>query len=167
MATVTQPAVLKLASLFVDGYGYAGDVDITLPTLTTKTESTHIGFGDVEIPMGINAAVLSWSMEHHDQNLMALQGIAEGGDKTVTVRGSFDHDGDTLPVVAKGRGFVKETNPGSFTPGGKAALSQQMSLREYSLTVNGTEVIGFNYDTQEFRVNGVDQMAAHRAAAGL
>jgi len=163
--------VLKNMNLFVDGRGYAGVVDeITPPKLTMKTEEHRAGGMDapIELDMGMEKLEASYSLSKYDTEVLGLFGLAPGNLVPHTFRGAVEsEDGTVKAVVIQLRGKMRETDPGSWKPGEKAQLKAAISVRYYKLTVDGVDVHEIDIENMIRKINGVDQLAAQRAALGM
>ena len=139
-------SVLRDINLFVDGRGYAGKIaEFTLPKLTVKTEEFRAGGMDapVELDMGLEKLECDFSLD------------------------SVDRDGVVRSVIVRTRGQIKEVDYGSWKPGEKATLKFMAAVDYYKLEVDGETVHEIDVENMTRIVNGVDQVAARRAALGL
>lgn len=163
--------ILKNLNLFVDGRGYAGNVEeLNLPKLTMKTEDFRNGGMDapIEVEMGMEKLESSFSLTKFDAEVLKIFGLAPGNIKPLTFRGSLaSEDGIEKAVIVNLRGMLKEADPGSWKPGEKASLKGSVPLRYYKLTI-GTEVIHEIDVPNMIRIiNGVDQLAVTRKNLGM
>jgi P2 family phage contractile tail tube protein len=81
--------VLKNMSLFVDGRGYAGNIEeLNLPKLTMKTEEFRAGGMDapVEVDMGMEKLECDFTLTRFDKDLLKLFGLAPGNTVSLTER---------------------------------------------------------------------------------
>lgn len=163
--------VLKNMNLFVDGRGYAGNVDeLTLPKLALKTEEHRAGGMDapVELDMGMEKLECDFTLSKFDKEVLKLFGLAPGNLVPLTMRGAVESDdGVVTPVVVALRGIIREIDYGSWKPGDKATVKASLALRYYKLT-HGDEVL-HEIDTENMvrKVNGIDQLAAIKFALGM
>ena len=163
--------ILKNLNLFVDGRGYAGNVEeLSPPKLTMKTEEFRNGGMDapVEVEMGMDKLEASFSLTKYDAEVLKIFGLAPGNIKPLTFRGSLSsEDGIEKPVIIQMQGMLKEMDPGSWKPGDKASLKGSLALRYYKHTI-GNEVV-HEIDVQNMIriVNGVDQLAVTRKNLGM
>ncbi|MGZ4953587.1 MAG: phage major tail tube protein [Methylobacter sp.] len=163
--------ILKNLNLFVDGRGYAGNVEeLSPPKLTMKTEEFRNGGMDapVEVEMGMEKLEASFSLTKYDAEVLKIFGLAPGNTKPMTFRGSLSgEDGVEKAVVIQMQGMLKEMDPGSWKPGDKASLKGTVALRYYKHTI-GTEVVHEIDVPNMIRiVNGVDQLAVTRKNLGM
>ena len=163
--------VLRNVNLFVDGRGYAGNVDeVTLPKLTVATEEHRGGGMDApaEIDMGLEKLECSWSTTSIDAEILRRWGLAPGNLVPATFRGALEsEDGTVTPVEARVRGQIKEVDWGAWKPGEKAPVKCMMAVRFFSYSQGGTEIIRIDVDNMVRVVDGTDRLAEQRAALGL
>lgn len=163
--------ILKNLNLFVDGRGYAGNVEeLTPPKLTMKTEEFRNGGMDapVEVEMGMDKLEASFSLTQYDAEVLKIFGLAPGNTKPLTFRGSLaSEDGVEKPVVIQLQGMLKEVDQGSWKPGDKATLKGSIAVRYYKHTINGEVVHEIDVPNMIRIVNGVDQLAVTRKNLGM
>ena len=163
--------ILKNLNLFVDGRGYAGNVEeLTPPKLTLKTEEFRNGGMDapVEVEMGMEKLEAGFSLTKYDADVLKLFGLAPGNIKPLTFRGSVSsEDGTEKPVVIQLQGMLKEVDPGSWKPGDKAMLKATVAVRYYKHTINGEVVHEIDVPNMIRIINGVDQLAITRKNLGM
>ncbi len=163
--------ILKNMSLFVDGRGYAGNVEeLTPPKLTMKTEEFRGGGMDapVDVEMGMEKLECEFTLTKFDKEILKLFGLAAGNVTNMTMRGHIESDdGTTAPVVINLRGKAREIDYGTWKAGDKATLKAVVSLRYYKLTHDGEVVHEIDVPGMKRVIAGVDQLAATRANLGL
>ena len=163
--------ILKNMALFVDGRGYAGNVEeLTLPKLTLKTEEFRNGGMDapIEIEMGMEKLECEFTLTRFDKDVLKLFGLAPGKAIPLTIRGAIVSDaGGQLPVVVNLQGIVKEMDPGNWKPGEKATLKATMAIRYYKLAHDGETVHEIDVPNMVRIIGGEDQLAATRSALGI
>ena len=163
--------VLKNLNLFVDGRGYAGQVDeYPAPDLTLTTEDYRGGGMDAAdaIEMGMEPLETSFALIAYDADVLALWGVAQGETVPLIVRGALESfDGTVKPVVHEMRGKITSLARGTWAPGQKPALTVTMRLTYYKETHNGTVLHEIDIQNMVRIVNGTDRLAAQRAALGL
>ena len=158
-------------NLFVDGKGYAGQIEEwTPPPLTTKNEEFRGGGMDapINIKMGLERLETSFSLIAFDREVIALFGIAQGNAVPFVAREALQSfDGTVTPVVHTMRGKIDKLDPGTSKAGDKAALQVTMTLSYYKLQHGDKVVQEIDVENMIHLVNGVDVLAAQRAAIGL
>lgn len=163
------PSVLKNFNLFVDGRGYAGRVEeVELPKLTIKTEEYRAGGMDapVDIDLGMEKLECSFTLAEYDPALFAMWGLVPGNWVNITLRGGMDKDGVVTPVIVSLTGRWKELDMGSWKAGEIAKLKIQVSGRYYQLMIGTSAVVHIDLVNMVRLVDGVDHLAAMRAAIG-
>ena len=163
--------VLKNINLFVDGRGYAGQIDeYSAPDLSIQTEDFRGGGMDtsVAIDMGMEALETSFSLIAYDADVLSLFGVAEGQQVPFTARGALEsYDGTVKPVIHTMRGRITKLARGTWKPGDKPSLQVTMRLDYYKEEVNGVLISEVDAVNMIRIVAGVDRLAAQRAALGI
>jgi P2 family phage contractile tail tube protein len=163
--------ILKNMALFVDGRGFAGNVEeLTLPKLTLKTEEFRNGGMDapIEVEMGMEKLESEFTLTRFDKNVLKLFGLAPGQLTPLTIRGAvISDDGTQTAVVVNLQGIVREMDPGNWKPGEKATLKIMMALRYYKITHGGDVVHEIDIPNMVRTIGGVDQLSAVRSALGI
>lgn len=163
--------ILKNMALFVDGRGFAGNVEeLTLPKLTLKTEEFRNGGMDapIEVEMGMEKLESEFTLTRFDKNVLKLFGLAPGQLTPLTIRGAvISDDGTQTAVVVNLQGIVREMDPGNWKPGEKSTLKIMMALRYYKLTHGGDVVHEIDIPNMVRTIGGVDQLSAVRSALGI
>lgn len=163
--------VRKQINLFVDGRGQAGQIqEYNAPQLTLKTEELHAGgmYGPVELTMGMEAMNCDFSLVSYDTQVLALFGVAEGQQVQFTARQALEsYDGSVSALVHNMRGKIKQIEPGTSKPGELASLKITVALSYYKETLSGAVVHEIDMENMVFVKNGVDVLAAIRAAIGI
>jgi uncharacterized protein len=163
--------VRKNLNLFVDGQGYAGQIeDFNAPVLATKTEEFRGGGMDapVDLKMGLEKLETSFNLVAYDRGVLALFGVAAGAVVPFTAREALESfDGTVTPVVHTMRGRIRQVDPGTSKAGDKAALQVTMSLTYYKLQHGDVVVQEIDVENMIHVVNGVDVLAAQRVALAI
>ncbi len=163
--------VRKNFNLFVDGIGYAGLVEeVNPPKLTLKTEDFRGGGmnGTIKLSMGMEAMESDFSLISYDRNLLSLFGVVEGQDSSFILREVLESfDGTTTAIAHTMRGKVTAIDPGTSKAGDKPTLKLTLTPSYYKIQHGATVVQEIDVVNMVHLVNGVDQMAAQRAALGM
>lgn len=163
--------ILKNMNLFVDGRGYAGNIDeLTLPKLALKLEEFRNGGMDapLEQELGMEKIECSFSLTRFDRDVLLLFGVKNGVRIPFTMRGAVESDDGTITaVVVNLEGFIKEIDYGSWKAGDKAMIKLLVSCRSYKLTHGGAVVHDIDIPNMVRVINGVDQLSEQRAALGV
>lgn len=163
--------VRKNFNLFVDGRGYAGQVDeFNAPKLTLQTEEFRAGGMDVpiDVTMGMEKLVADFSLKAYDRNVLALFGVVEGSNVPLSVREALESfDGTVTPVVHTMRGKITELDPGTSKPGELPMLKATLTLTYYKMQHGDTVVHEIDVENMVRVINGVDVLQGIRAALGI
>ena len=164
------PQVLRTMNLYVDGQGYAGQVEeITLPKLTIKTEEYRAGGLDapIEVDMGMEKLEAEFTLQGYDPGMLRFWGLSPGNRVNVTLRGAMDEQSGVVAVVVNLHGSWKALDMGTWKAGEKAALKVQLAATYYQLTVNGVVVVQIDVPNMTRIIHGQDVLSDVRAAIGL
>lgn len=166
------PKLLKDVNLFIDGRGYAGNVEeFEPPKLAIKTEGHRSGGMDapIEVDMGMQALTAMATLSHAAREALKMFGLAPGNPVPMTLRGSQENEAGTEveAVVYNLRGLIKEVDPGTWKSGEKAPCKVTLALRYYKLEIGGETVHEIDVENMTRVINGVDQLEARRQALGL
>lgn len=172
MSAIQLPSVVRMLNLFVDGRGYAGKIDeVTLPKLAIKTDDYRPGGLDtsVEYDMGMEKLEIGFAVSGVNVDLFRSFGILGGGGLPLTVRGSLQRQGDPTPqaVVFNLHGTFREIDMGALKPGERNTMTVSGGLTYYAATIDGVQVVKIDALNAVREIDGVDQLAAHRANIGL
>lgn len=163
--------IRKNFNMFVDGRGYAGQVEeFNPPKLTLVTEEFRAGGMDapIDLTMGMEKLTCDWSMKVYDRDVLSLFGVKEGAIVPVTVREALEsHDGTVTTVIRSLRGKITELDEGTSKPGEAAMLKITMSLNYYKMTHGGRVVHEIDVENMVRIINGVDALAPIRSALGM
>lgn len=163
--------VRKNINLFVDGRGYAGQIeDFNAPKLTLQTEEFRAGGMDlpIDVTMGMEKLTTDFSLKAYDRNVLSLFGVAEGQSVPFVAREALESfDGTVTAVVHTMRGKITEIDPGTSKPGELAPLKFTMSLTYYKLEHGDKVVHEIDAENMVRIINGNDALAAVRGALGF
>lgn len=163
--------IRKNLNLFVDGRGYAGQVEeFNAPKLALVTEEFRAGGMDapIELTMGMEKLECDFSLVSYDADVLNLFGVAEGNLVPFVAREALESfDGTVTPVVHTMRGKIKEIDPGTSKAGDKPTLKVAMALTYYKLQHGDATVLEVDVENMVRVVNGTDALASTRAALGL
>jgi len=163
--------VRKNFNFFVDGKGFAGQVEsFTAPKLTLKEEDFQGGgmFGPTGITMGHEKLTAGAVLLCDDPDIMSKFSVVEGGTYQFTAREQLESsDGTVTAVVHSMRGKVSEIDRGESKPGEKATTTLALSLNYYKLTHGARVVQEVDVLNMVWVQDGVDALAAARAALGI
>lgn len=163
--------VRKNLNLFVDGKGFAGQIEeFNPPKLAIKVEEFRAGGMDssIDLKMGLEKLECDFSLIQYSKDVLALFGMAAGNTVPLVAREALESfDGTVTPVIHTMRGRIREVDPGTSKSGEKSSLKFTMSLTYYKLQHGNTVVQEIDVQNMVHFVNGVDQLAAQRAALGI
>jgi P2 family phage contractile tail tube protein len=163
--------VRKNLNLFVDGRGFAGQIDeFNAPKLTLQTEEFRAGGMDVpiDVTMGMEKLTTDFALKAYDRNVLALFGVAEGNLVPFVAREALESfDGTVTAVVHTMRGKITEIDPGTSKPGELPVLKVSMSLTYYKLQHGDTVVHEIDAENMVRIINGTDALANIRAALSI
>lgn len=163
--------MLKNFNLYVDGRGYAGNVDeVQLPNLNTVGEDYRAGGMDapIEIDLGMEKLEATFAVSKFDKNLITKWGVVAGGNVPLVLRGALESlDGVVQPVVVKLVGKIHGLEIGAITPGGKTAMTFRMVAHAYSYSQDGEVLIDIDVKNMKRVIGGTDRLAEQRRAIGL
>lgn len=163
--------VRKNFNLFVDGKGYAGQVDeLNPPKLTAKMEEFRAGgmHGAIELDMGLEKLEADFTLTAYDRDVLGLFGLRAGASVPFVAREALESfDGTVTAVVHTMRGRIKQMDPGTTKAGDKPALKFALALTYYKLEHGGEVVQEVDMVNMVHVVNGVDVLADQRAALGI
>lgn len=169
MATASK--ILKNFNLFVDGRGYAGQVDeLQLPTLGLQVEDFRAGGMDapIAVEMGQEKLEATFTLSGYDNATLALWGVGEGSLVPFVARGAIESlDGSVQPVKVTMSGTVRSVAPGAWQAGQKSSLQFTLDLRSYKYEQDGAVLHDIDVINMVRIVNGVDRLASQRAAIGI
>lgn len=163
--------VRKNFNLFVDGRGYAGQVDeFNPPKLTLVTEDFRAGGmdGTLKLTMGMEAMDCDFSLKAYDRNVLALFGVIEGFSVPLVVREALEsYDGTVTQVIRTMRGKITELDEGTSKPGEVPLLKATLNLSYYKMQHGDRVVHEIDVLNMVRIIDGVDALAQQRAALGM
>ena len=168
---MTTIRLLKNINLFIDGRGYAGQVDeFDPPKLTIKMEEHRAGGMDapVEEDMGMEKLESGFTLSQADREALKLFGMRKGNYVPLELRGVQQSDtGENEAVTHFLRGQIKEVDWGTWKPGEKAPCKFMVALRYYKLEIAGETVHEIDIVNMVRIIDGTDQLADMRQGLGL
>lgn len=163
--------IRKNLNLFVDGRGYAGNIDnFRAPALAIQAEEIRMGGMDapIDIKMGLEKMTSGFSLYKYSADVLSLFGVASGQTVPFIAREALeDFDGTVTPVVHTMRGRILSIDPGESKAGEASTLQIEMSLTYYKLQHGSRVLQEIDAINMVHIVNGVDVLAAQRAALGI
>ena len=163
--------VLKYLNLFVDGRGLAGKIEeYSPPDMVVSTEEFRGDGMDVHIDldMGQEKMTTSFVLASYDADVLSLFGVKSGATVALNTRGSLESlDGSTKALAHFMRGKIISLARGTWGSGKKPALTVTASLTYYREEHAGRVLHEIDAINMVRVIDGVDQLAAHRANIGL
>ena len=163
--------IRKNINLFVDGRGYAGQIEeFNAPKLALKTEEFRAGGmnAPIELTMGMEKLETDFSLVSYDADVLSLFGVREGSTVPFVAREALESlDGTITAVIHTMRGKIKEIDPGTSKAGDKPTLKITMALTYYKLQHGDSVVQEIDVENMIQSINGVDALAGIRGALGL
>lgn len=163
--------IRKNLNLFVDGRGYAGQIEeFNAPKLALKTEEFRAGGmnAPIELTMGMEKLETDFTLISYDADVLSLFGVREGAQVPFVAREALESfDGVITPVVHTMRGKIREIDPGTSKPGEKPSLKISMALTYYRLQHGENTVQEIDVENMIQTINGTDALAGIRGALGL
>lgn len=163
--------IRKNLNLFVDGRGYAGQIEeFNAPKLALKTEEFRAGGmnAPIELTMGMEKLETDFTLISYDADVLSLFGVREGALVPFVAREALESfDGVVTPVVHTMRGKIREIDPGTSKAGEKPSLKISMSLVYYKLQHGDKVVQEIDVENMIQSINGTDALAGIRGALGL
>lgn len=163
--------IRKNFALFVDGTSYAGEAkQVNPPKLARVMEDFRAGGmdGTMGLDMGQEKMDADFTLTKYADKLLAMYGLAPGNQKAVVLREVMEsQDGTVKPVIHTMRGTVTEMDSGTSEPGKAGELKLTWNLNYYKLQHGQTVIQEIDIPNMVHIVNGVDQLAAKRAALGI
>lgn len=165
------PSKLKNFDLFQNGESWLGLVpSVTLPKLTRKMEDYLAGgmAGPVEIDLGQEKIELAFTAGGILRSALEQYGATAVDAVQLRFAGAYQSDssGAYNAVEIAVRGRYKEFDPGDAKAQNDTEHKFSMPCAYYRLSIDGVPVIEIDMLANKLVVNGVDRMAAQRAAMG-
>ncbi|WP_419779816.1 phage major tail tube protein [Maridesulfovibrio sp.] len=162
---------LKDMDLYVDGRGYAGNIESFKPPKLSLTTKDHRAGGmdsSVAVETGMEALETSFVLTGHFEDVLSLWGVAVGEKPQITARGSLEsRDGTVTPVVINMRGLIVSIEDGDWKPGEGNTQTFTVKPDYYKREQGGTVLHEIDVPNMVRKINGVDQLEARRNALGL
>ncbi len=172
MARQSLPSTLSDLNVFFANESWAGAANkVKMPDLELKTETFTAGGTGVErdkvLPI-LKALKTTITWQDYSARLLGMFGNPAAADEPIILRGSFNRDGEELPIKVKMQGDIFKQSFGDLEAGGSAAQNEmEVSLKFYEVEINGIEAIYVDADNRIFRTFGVDHWRDLRRNIGL
>ena len=166
------PAKLKNYNLFADGDSWLGETsEVALPKIAKKVEAWRGGgmLAEVDIEMGLDKLEMETKIGGLSVSAMRAFGAVGVAGSALRYVGAYQEDG--AGVVSTAELAVRcqhvELDPGNAKVGDNTEWSLKSTLSYLKWTVNGVVEIEIDVLNCVMVIDGVDRMAAIRAAMGL
>ncbi|WP_182343333.1 phage major tail tube protein [Comamonas koreensis] len=163
------PRKLKNYVVFKDGISYLGEVpELNLPVLTRKMDDYQAGGmgGPVKQDFGMEAMSMEYKMGGWADGSHSGFGSGRHDGTMLRFAGALDAEDtgqvDAVEVVARGR--ISEIDKGSAKVGETTEHTYKMELSYYKEVLNGTTIVEIDFVNMIEIIDGVDNLAAVRAA---
>ena len=166
------PHKLKNFNVYSDGESYLGKApDLTLPKIAEKVESYRGGGMLAELDIGMGLEKLEMEIKFGGAVLGILRQLGRVGVAGTLLRfvGAYQEDvaGGVLAAELVTTGKLIELDPGSAKVGDNTEWTAKQTLSYLKWTVNGRIEVEIDVLGNVFVVDGIDRMAAIRAALQL
>jgi P2 family phage contractile tail tube protein len=165
------PKTLKNFDTFQDGVSFMGQVrSVTLPKLARKMEDFRgAGMdGTLKLDTGADAMELGFTAGGYLREALRKFGATSVGGVMLRWAGAYQAEDtgiyESVEIVARGR--YSEIDRGDAKPGDTTEHKFTMQVSYYKETVNGVPLIEIDVPNNVFIVDGIDILAAQRAAIG-
>ena len=166
------PKTLKNAQIFIDGRGYIGRTDeINLPKLSRKMDDYDaLGTaGTVEIDMGLQKLEMDFTLSEYSPEILTQWGAINNAQVGLRIRAAMERDDgseEVSTVEINVRGRWREVEFGAIKKGERSTMKVMVAVSYYRYNEDGTDLIEIDIPGMIEKVNGVDRLAAQRAAIG-
>ena len=161
------------ANVYVNGNSQLGRAsELKLPEIEiSQDEYKGLGLvGTIKLPSGVEAleGEITWNSFYPDA---FVQVYSPFSSVQLMVRANvqvFNAAGlaEEVPMVTMVTATFSKNPLGTYKPKEKAEFASTFQTTEIRQTVGGRETLYFNAFTNEYRVNGVDQLAKYRRNIG-
>jgi P2 family phage contractile tail tube protein len=123
----------------------------------------------VEVDMGMEKLECDFTLQEYSEEIIKLYGLFDHAAVPVRFKGVLvadDGTGTVTPVEVAVRGRFREIDPGTWKAGEAAQLKVAVACSYYKYSAAGADLIEIDVVNMVEKVNGVDRLAAIRAAIG-
>lgn len=165
--------LLKNFNVFVAGRSFIGRIaSFQPPKIAIATEDYQAGGMDakIKIDVGLEELETTFTITGYDASVLGLVGVKGGSTMNpvqLVAKGALeDGNGVVTPVEVTMQGIFTVSEPEEWKPGATSKVKFTTSLRYYKWVQGGKTVHEIDLLNFIRVVNGVDQLAAIRAAIG-
>jgi hypothetical protein len=164
--------ILQAFSVYVDGFGHAGDGEECKPPKIKKKTEKYRGGGmlaDRDVSLGYESFTFGAKFSSSDPQILTKGGLYVGNKSfAFSIRGFMDGDSNaTHDSVIQMRGEVTSLDPGTWQAGKKTMLEFEASLVAVQWTIDTITVWDIDIENFVYKVGGSDPTANIRAALGF
>ena len=161
------------ANVYVNGNSQLGRAsEFKLPEIEiSQDEYKGLGLvGTIKLPSGVEAleGEVTWNSFYPDAFVQvyspfsSVQLMVRANEQVFNAAGLAEE----VPMVTMLTATFSKNPLGTYKPKEKAEFASTFQTTEIRQTVGGRETLYFNAFTNEYRVNGVDQLAKYRRNIG-
>ena len=166
------PSKLKNYNTTVDGSSWAGKVgEVTLPPIKKKVEAFRHGgmLAELEAEMGLEKMEMTIKAGGFVLSALSAFGRVGVAGSMIRFNGAYQEDGAgaVMPAELIVRGMHTEWDPGSAKVGDNTEHSLKTTIAYLKWSVSGIPLVEIDVIGCVWIQDGVDRMAAIRAAMGL
>ena len=162
------PRKLTKYVLFNDAEAYLCEVaEVTLPKLERDTEAYRAGGmpGEVMVDRGMKAMMMEWTAGGFIRTVLTQWGASRADAVQLRFVGALQSDDHGIPGVVEVlvRGRHTEIDFGKAKTGDKTEIQIKTALTYYRITLNGEELIEYDFINMIEKVAGDDVLSPVRA----
>ena len=162
--------ILKDWNAFVDGVGYAGQVDTyTPPPLTIAQEDYRAAGMDAPIAqdMGMEKLTATLVFKNMPPEIVKRFGLVKNAETRITMRGSRENfDGTGAAEVHNLRGRIFSATESTWQRG-ESTYEIGVELHYLKQSLNGDDLVEIDVLNMVRVIGGVDQLADRRKRLGM
>lgn len=160
--------VLKNFNGYINNRGFQGNIaELTLPKLNVKIADFQAG--GLEAPLGIDMGIEKMEativISAYDAGALTTWGNGDSVRTPFVAKGALQsRNGVVKAVHAVMMGETRGLEAGTWKPGEQSNLTFTIEVTYYRLTIDGRNLIEIDVPNMVRKINGVDRLAAIRAA---
>lgn len=162
--------IQKRFNLYVDGRGYAGQIEeFQPPTLTIVTDEFRAGDMDApeSIDMGMEALECSFILRAKDPDVIALCGLGNRRPVRLTARAALESVTGELKAEQHSLwGQITTFEQDAWKAGEPVNINCTVKLHYWKQVIDGRELIEIDVRNGIRKIDGVDQMEGIRRIIG-
>lgn len=164
--------IIQAFTVYVDGFGHAGDGEKCTPPKLKKVTEKFRGGGMLaarQVALGYEDFSFEASFSATDPQLLTKGGLYVGNKNySFAIRGYMDGDNNAEHTsIIQMSGEVIELDPGDWEAGKKAMMKKKVALNSVVWKIDGATVWDIDVMNGVYGVGGADPYARIRAALGF